>query len=87
MAGKYLPLEGERTVSFEIAIPAAYYLVTKNGPANGTLNGKNYEGPVQLQVGRHEYGGGKGESIVALVWAQAMERGFEPAWTETEMKN
>ena len=86
VAGKFLATEDNRTVLFEVTIPTKYCLITENGAASGRLDGKNYEGPIQLQAGRHEYGGANGESVVALVWAQAIERGFKPMWTEEILK-
>ena len=80
VAGKFLKLEDGRSSSFEVVVSAVYCLVTRDGPAMGRLNGQKYKGPMELAAGEHKYRGAKGESEVALVWAQAVERGFEPSW-------
>ena len=37
-------------------------------------------GHVYLQKGLHEYRSAAGETRLALVWSQALERGFLPVW-------
>ena len=88
VAGKYLqaaPAEAGTTVSFEIAIPAAYYVLTEDGSSGGMLDGRNCGGSVYLGAGTHEYRTVGGESSVALVWAQAIDRGFRPVWPKQAM--
>jgi hypothetical protein len=64
--------------SFEITIPARYTLVTPSGTPTGELDGTPFTGPRELAVGHHEFKlSGEPESV-ALVWANAIDRGFSP---------
>lgn len=70
--------DGALGVPFEIAIPERYAVVTAWEHAAGVLDGTPYDGPRVLAVGRHWYAAAPGESRAAVVWAQAVERGFSP---------
>ena len=65
-------------VTFEVAVPARYGLVAKEGPVSGTLDGQPYLGPRFLAAGRHDFVAAERPGRLALVWAQALERGFSP---------
>lgn len=87
VAGQYLHPDSARPdkpISFTIQIPAAYYLITPKGPAAGTLDGRPCHDAVELKPGSHTYQPAPGETRVALVWAQAIDRDFRPTWEESE---
>ncbi|MBM3858055.1 MAG: hypothetical protein FJ395_00215 [Verrucomicrobia bacterium] len=69
-----------RPIPFHISIPARYTLVTRSGVAQGHLNGEPFREPRFLDSGQHEYRPAKGEIEVAVIWAQAVERGFSVTW-------
>lgn len=70
--------EGAGPVPFEIRIPARYAVVAENGRAAGLLDGRPYDGPRFLESGPHELRPSSGSRSMALVWAQAVERGYSP---------
>jgi hypothetical protein len=70
-AGQWIPEDG----AFTIAIPGSYVVVTKRGPARGTLDGTKYEGPRELSPGSHQF---LGEKPAVVLWAPAFERGHSP---------
>jgi len=79
VAGKVL----ERTsptdrIEFEIELPAQYSLVSASGPATGLLDNEPVGQTVLLKPGRHFYQPRTTETKFALVWSQALERGFWP---------
>ncbi len=65
-------------VSFEVRIPAQYALVAERGTVKGSLDGASYVGPRFLALGHHEFRPSCQAATLALVWAQAVERGFLP---------
>jgi len=78
VAGRLLSLEGADTVPFDVQIPTRYAIVAENGSALGWLDGTPYEGTRFLAPGHHEFRPATNTSRLALVWAQAVERGFSP---------
>jgi hypothetical protein len=62
---------------FDVAIPATYVLIDKNGPAAGVLDDVPYHGPVQLVPGMHRFVRATNERV-AWLWAPAFERGYSP---------
>jgi len=82
VAGRFLtppdgPEQGER-VEFDVTIPARYAIVAREGAVAGLLDGAPYTGPRLLPAGRHAFTVSSGAGRLALVWAQAIERGFSP---------
>jgi hypothetical protein len=77
VAGKFLS-EGEAVQRFEIRIPLRYAIVTRRGAGQGVLDGTAYEGPRELGAGLHFYRPAAGESRMAVVWAEAIDRGRSP---------
>jgi uncharacterized membrane protein YGL010W len=67
-----------RPVTFSVAIPARYAVVAERGTFNGSLDGTRYAGPRALAVGPHELVPDAPTEQLAVVWAQAVERGFSP---------
>ncbi|MBI3610148.1 MAG: glycosyltransferase family 39 protein [Nitrospirae bacterium] len=70
--------DGSRLVPFEIQIPARYAMVSESGNASGRLDGRLYNGPRFLEAGHHEFLPSSGTGPIALIWAQAVERGYSP---------
>ena len=66
------------TISFTVAIPARYAVMTGTSPARGRLDGAEYDGPRELGAGQHEWAGEGDGGKTVLVWAQAAERGTLP---------
>jgi hypothetical protein len=64
--------------SFDIAIPASYALVSDGGAVGGTLDDLPYVGPRRLDAGRHTFEVTFQGTRLAVIWAQAAERGFSP---------
>lgn len=67
-------------IPFTISIPARYSVVTDFGTARGQLDGEPFHQPRFLDSGPHEYRPAEGEGQIAVVWAQAVERGFAVNW-------
>ena len=87
VAGQRLRPAADGRAAFSIHIAATYALVTPHGAAAGTLDGRPYAGKVFLDAGPHEFVSERPSEPLNLVWAQALERGFQPdfsAKTETE---
>jgi hypothetical protein len=70
--------QGDTPGSFDIAIPASYALVSDGGAVEGTLDDLPYLGPRRLKAGRHTFKVSFRGSRLAVIWAQAAERGFSP---------
>ncbi len=67
----------EALTYFDIAIPARYAVISKSGePVE--VDGKTCSEFVALAPGRHSLGTVPRSGPVAVVWAQAVERGFNP---------
>jgi hypothetical protein len=64
--------------TFEVVIPSRYTLVCASGKIAGILDGAPFEGPRELAAGRHVFRQTAGTGRVALVLAQAIERGYSP---------
>ena len=87
IAGQYLHPDADGRVAFGIEIATAYVLVTPQGPASGKLDGQPYRGKVSLDAGPHEFVSDAPSKPLGVVWAQAMERGFQPNFSsEPETK-
>lgn len=88
----YVPVQGEIWVAgarwsrmkpdgvrrAEITIPADYRLVTQSGEAAAIVDGEPLVGARFLAAGPHEVRMKGSAGPGALVWAQAVERGFSP---------
>lgn len=69
-----------RPIGFDVNIPTRYVVITDAGLAHGTLDGAPFTQARHLERGRHTYVPAAGEGRLALVWAQAIERGFWVQW-------
>jgi hypothetical protein len=81
VAGRILRPEvsdGDPSGTFEIAIPATYAIVSDGGAVDGTLDDQPYTAPRRLGAGRHTFKVSFRGSRLAVIWAQAAERGFSP---------
>jgi len=70
--------DGVASFPFDVRIPAQYAVISETGTSTGWLDGTPYEDARFLVPGPHEYRSSSGEGRLALVWAQAVERGFSP---------
>jgi len=70
--------DGLPSFPFDVRIPARYAIVAENGGAAGWLDSTPYEGARFLASGHHEFRSSSDGGRFALVWAQAVERGFSP---------
>lgn len=68
----------DRVLRFEVRLPNRYAIVAERGSVTGWLDGTPYTGPRALTVGRHEFLSISNTGRFALLWAQAVERGFSP---------
>jgi hypothetical protein len=77
--GKQLPPASDGVVTFEIAIPERYSVITEHGAVLGTVDGQPLAPGQWLAAGRHELRLQAPESsATALIWTRALERGFSP---------
>jgi len=85
VAGRFLtpsdPARPRDRLEFDVTIPARYAIVAEQGVVAGLLDGAPYDGPRLLPAGRHAFTVASGAGRLALVWAQAIERGFSPFTT------
>src|SRR5215472_15450903 len=65
-------------IPFEVAFPARYALIGQSETPTGVLDGTPYDGARFLDAGPHGYAPGPGDARIAVIWAQAAERGFSP---------
>ncbi len=85
VAGLWLKQVGvPAPIRFDVKLPDNYALVSKHGSASGLLDGSPYTGPRFLAAGAHAFlpEGNANSKRFALVWAQAVERGFSPFPTQ-----
>ena len=69
---------GGAALRFDILIPARYAVLAETGGPPGAIDGQRYDRPRDLLPGRHELQPAPGSGRVAILWAQAAERGFSP---------
>ena len=70
---------GTATRTFEITIPETYAIVSQQGgEISGTLDGTKYDGPRFLAAGQHSFESSSTSQSFAILWAQAVRRGFSP---------
>ncbi|HET7923982.1 MAG TPA: hypothetical protein VFL30_03740 [Rhodanobacteraceae bacterium] len=62
-------------ITFDVAVPADYAIVTPDGAARGALDGAPYDGGRRLAAGGHTFVA-SADSRLALVWAPALKRGL-----------
>jgi hypothetical protein len=77
VAGKNLGAAG-RTMTFHTDIKGRYSIVSNSGKLTGSLDGAPLRDSQQIAAGEHRLEITEGKGEVALVWTQALERGFSP---------
>jgi hypothetical protein len=78
VAGKFLDPDSSGDCSFDLALPGRYTVLSQTGPVGGTLDGSPFSGSRFLPAGRHVLRPSPAASPLALVWADAAEKGFSP---------
>jgi hypothetical protein len=80
VAGRLLkpPSTANEVIHFQISMPDQYEIVTPNGAAVGVLDGTSFEGARHLGAGEHGFQPATLGSPLAVLWAQAAERHFNP---------
>jgi len=88
--GQVLAANGEK-FNFEIAVPNVYSMVSEFGSFAGTLDGKDFSGPIRLEAGHHEIQRTGGSGRLAVLWARAVGKGYDPfspvppdVWTDQD---
>ncbi len=76
--GKRLQIPRAGPVSFEIAIPQTYSLISAKGALAGTLDGTPISGPRALAAGSHTVEPAVPVDEIAIIWTRAIEQGYTP---------
>lgn len=72
------PVAAGQRLPFETPVSARYRVVAPGGPVTGTLDGQPLTGARDLAAGSHELVPDAAHERLAVIWAQAAERGFSP---------
>jgi hypothetical protein len=90
VAGQFLTPQlvndGAYAFPFNVQIPARYMIVPETGTATGWLDDTPYQNARFLGPGPHEYRSSFSEGRLALMWEQAVERGFSPFLLQKESR-
>ena len=78
VAGKVLAPDGDGSAAFEVVVPGRYTILAPNGPAAGTLDDEELGGSRELEAGAHRFHPAAKGTPLALVWAEAAEKGYSP---------
>ena len=80
VAGRFLKSSAtdNRRMDFAVVIPASYEIVAPDGPVEGMLDGKPYDGARFLAPGEHTFVQTSSRTQLALLWAKAVARNFIP---------
>lgn len=78
VAGKLVEVDATGRGTFTIAVPGRYAVLSPEGPAAGVLDGRPLEGSRVLEAGPHAFRPSSPATTLAVVWADAVERGFSP---------
>jgi hypothetical protein len=68
--------QAKPSMTFSTVIPAEYAVVSSEGSVSGTLDGKPIQASQFLDAGSHSLELTKGRGQIAVIWAQAIERGY-----------
>lgn len=88
VAGQFLtiPASSEmHSIFFDVRIPAPYEILAESSMVTGLLDDTPYQGARFLATGRHVFRTSCKENKLALVWAQAVERGFSPFFSRNNL--
>ncbi|MBV9299725.1 MAG: hypothetical protein JO066_12185 [Verrucomicrobia bacterium] len=75
--GQILSADNEQ-FGFDIAVPSVYVVIAEFGLFKGTLDGKSICGSTRIEAGHHEIRRTSGSGRVALLWARAAQKGYNP---------
>ncbi len=79
VAGRNLPrTQDDARFEFNNLVAARYTLVGTTGAVTAKIDNQPFTGPVFIDAGPHTVQINNSKGAVALVWAQAVERGFSP---------
>ena len=78
VAGKLFGVDPAGYGTFTIAVAGRYAVLSPDGPTAGVLDGRPLEGARVLEAGPHAFRPSSPATILAVVWADAVERGFSP---------
>jgi len=78
VAGQLFALDATGRGTFTIAVPGRYAVLSPAGPAAGVLDGRPLERARVLEAGPHTFRPSSLATTLAVVWADAVERGFSP---------
>jgi len=78
VAGKLLAVDRDGTSRFAVVVPGRYAILAADGPVSGMLDGVDFDGSKQLEGGAHRFRASERRGALALVWADAAEKGFSP---------
>ncbi len=78
VAGKLLVVDAAGRSEFTLALPGRYAMLSPIGSPVGALDGKRMTEPRELDAGAHVVDGAVPALPLALLWADAAERGLSP---------
>jgi hypothetical protein len=78
VAGKHLAVDPLGVSRFQIQLPGRYAILSPRGPAAGVLDGGELSGSRFLEPGDHTFRPIPSAAPLALVWADAAEKGYSP---------
>ena len=78
VAGQLFGLDPTGRGTFTIAIPGRYAVLSPDGPNAGVLDGRPLDQARVLEAGPHTFRPSSPATTLAVVWADAVERGFSP---------
>jgi hypothetical protein len=78
VAGKLFGVDAAGRGTFTIAVPGRYAVLSPDGLVAGALDGRSLEGARMLEAGSHVFQPSSPATTLAVVWADAAERGFSP---------
>ncbi|HEY2711998.1 MAG TPA: glycosyltransferase family 39 protein [Chthoniobacterales bacterium] len=79
VAGSFLAGNGAgRPIVFQITIPAEYEIISPRGAVDGLLDGEPLKKRRFLTAGEHRFVPDTNGNALAVLWARAVEKGFDP---------
>ncbi|HSD10832.1 MAG TPA: glycosyltransferase family 39 protein [Candidatus Binatia bacterium] len=78
VAGKFLDIDRHAQSEFAVELPGRYAILSPRGLVSGALDGSPLDGSRPLEAGRHTFAPSEPTAPLALVWADAAERGYSP---------
>jgi hypothetical protein len=78
VAGKLLDVNAAGRSEFTLALPGRYVVLSPDKATTGTLDGRPMIGPKLLDAGAHTVEGAVPGLPLALLWADAADRGLSP---------